>query len=121
MQEMRITPELANYNEIVHQIFLQLIDGNLNTPEETKAFLEPHSPPAPPPQITIKRSRAKRAEKVKEKTFDEDEEDEEGGDDEEDLDDIGGGDDDEKFSDLKIPKGDLEEARQTMKRNRGGG
>ncbi|WP_109484887.1 CCA tRNA nucleotidyltransferase [Occallatibacter savannae] len=110
MQEMRITPELANYNEILHQIFLQLIDGHLNTPEETKAFLEPYSPPAPPPQITIKRSRAKRAEKVKEKSFDEQEEEsEESGDDEEDLDDIGGGDDDDEPLDLKIPKSDLEE------------
>jgi len=106
MQEMRITPELANYNEIVHQIFLQLIDGKLNTPEEAKAFLEPYSPPAPPPQITIKRSRAKRAEKVKEKSFDEEEEEsEEGGDDEEDLDDIGGDSDDEDEPlDLKLPK-----------------
>ena len=106
MQEMRITPELANYNEIIHQIFLQLIDGKLNTPEETKAFLEPYSPPAPPPQITIKRSRAKRAEKVKEKSFDEEEEEsEEGGEDEEDLDDIGGGgDDDDEVLDLKLPK-----------------
>jgi len=110
MQEMRITPELANYNEIIHQIFLQLIDGKLNTPEETKAFLEPYSPPAPPPQITIKRSRAKRAEKVKEKSFDEEEEEsEEGGDDEEDLDDIGGGDDDDEPLDLKLPKSALEE------------
>jgi len=109
MQEMRITPELATYNEIIHQIFLQLIDGNLNTPEEIKAFLEPHSPPAPPPQITIKRSRAKRAEKIKEKSFDEEEEAEESGDDEEDLDDIGG--DDEGIDlGLKLPKGDdLEE------------
>ena len=110
MQEMRITPELANYNGIIHQIFLQLIDGKLNTPEETKAFLEPYSPPAPPPQITIKRSRAKRAEKVKEKSFDDEEESEEGGEDEEDLDDIGGGgDDDDEVLDLKLPKGDLEE------------
>jgi len=105
MQEMRITPELANYNEIIHQIFLQLIDGKLNTPEETKAFLEPYSPPAPPPQITIKRSRAKRAEKIKEKSFDDEEESEDGGEDEEDLDDIGGGgDDDDEILDLKLPK-----------------
>jgi len=110
MQEMRITPELAKYNEILHQIFLQLIDGKLTTPEETKAFLEPYSPPAPPPQITIKRSRAKRAEKVKEKSFDDEEESEEGGDDDEDLDDIGGGGDDDEVLDLKLPKGDdLEE------------
>jgi tRNA nucleotidyltransferase (CCA-adding enzyme) len=105
MQEMRITPELATYNEIIHQIFLQLIDGNLNTPEEIKAFLEPYSPPAPPPQITIKRSRTKRAEKIKEKSFDEEEEAEESGDDEEDLDDIGG-DDEEVDLGLKLPKGD---------------
>ena len=109
MQEMRITPELANYNEILHQIFLQLIDGKLTTPEETKVFLEPYSPPAPPPQITIKRSRAKRAEKIKEKSFDEEEEESEDGDEEEDLDDIGGGDDDDEVLDLKLPKGDLEE------------
>jgi len=51
MQEMRITPDLPTYNEIVHKIFLELIDGRLTTPEETRAFLEPHSPPAPPPQI----------------------------------------------------------------------
>ena len=115
MQEMRITPDLANYNEIIHQIFLQLIDGKLTTPEETKVFLEPYSPPAPPPQVTIKRSRAKRAEKIKEKSFDEEEEAEVGGEEEEDLDDIGtGGDDDDEVLDLKLPKSveldeDLEE------------
>ncbi len=106
MQEMRITPELATYKEIIHQIFLQLIDGGLNTPEEIKAFLEPHSPPAPPPQVTIKRTRAKRnVEKVKEKSFDDDEEAEDGAD-EDDLDDIGGGDDEEIDLGLNLPKGD---------------
>ncbi|MGA8728128.1 MAG: CCA tRNA nucleotidyltransferase [Terracidiphilus sp.] len=65
MQEMRITPELATYPNIVHQVFLELIDGRLTTPEETRAFLEPHSPPAPPPQVTIKRSRAKRGAEAK--------------------------------------------------------
>ncbi len=75
MQEMRITPELAAYNDIVQAIFLELIDGKLTTPEEMRAFLEPHSPPAPPPQVTIKRPRAKRGEaKVKERAFDDDEE-----------------------------------------------
>jgi len=110
MQEMRITPELPEYREIIHQIFLQLIDGNLNTPEEIRAFLEPHSPPAPPPQITIKRSRARRGvEKIKEKSFDEEEESEEGG--EEDLDDIGGDDEEEiDLGGMNLPKGeDLEE------------
>lgn len=105
MQEMRITPELATYKDILHRVFLQLIDGGLNTPEEIKAFLEPHSPPAPPPQITIKRTRAKRnVEKIKEKAFDEDEA-EDGGE-EDDLDDIGGGDEEEIDLGLPLIKGD---------------
>jgi tRNA nucleotidyltransferase (CCA-adding enzyme) len=111
MQEMRITPDLPSYKEIIHQIFLQLIDGNLNTPEEIKAFLEPHSPPAPPPQITIKRSRARRGvEKIKEKSFDEEDESEEGAE-EEDLDDIGGEDEEEiDLGEMNLPKGEeLEE------------
>jgi tRNA nucleotidyltransferase/poly(A) polymerase len=106
MQEMRIKPELPNYNDIIHSIFLELIDGKLVTQEEMRAFLEPHSPPAPPPQITIKRTRAKRgAEKVKE--FDEDEEAEESLEGEEDLDDMGGDDDDIGIG-LGLPKVDLE-------------
>ncbi len=106
MQEMRITPEVATYKDILHQVFLQLIDGGLNTPEEIKAFLEPHSPPAPPPQVTIKRTRAKRnVEKIKEKAFDEDDEAEDGAE-EEDLDDIGGGDDEEIDLGLPLIKGD---------------
>jgi tRNA nucleotidyltransferase (CCA-adding enzyme) len=106
MLEMRITPDLPKYGEIVHQIFLELIDGHLNTPEEIRAFLEPHSPPAPPPQITIKRSRAKRgAEKQKERALEEDEESEDGLGEEEDLDDLGG---EEEEIDLEIVKSDLE-------------
>jgi tRNA nucleotidyltransferase/poly(A) polymerase len=106
MQEMRITPELATYNNVVHHVFLKLIDGGLNTPEESRAFLEPHSPPAPPPQITIKRTRARRTveAKVKERAFDEEEEGEEG--EEEDLDDIGGGDEEEVDLGMAIAKGD---------------
>lgn len=61
MQEMRITAELPIFEELKQTIFLELIDGNLTTPEEMRAFLEPYSPPAPPPQVTIKRTRARRA------------------------------------------------------------
>ncbi len=75
MQELRITPELPIYNELVEKIFLELIDGRLTTPEAMRAYLEPHSPPLPPPQVTIKRSRARRAEaRLKEPAFEEDEE-----------------------------------------------
>jgi tRNA nucleotidyltransferase (CCA-adding enzyme) len=107
MQEMRITPELATYNQIVQSIFLELIDGRLTTPEEMRAFLEPHSPPAPPPQVTIKRPRVKRGSepKLKEQAFDDEEEAEETLDDE-DLEDIGG-DEDEIDLSIPIPKGDL--------------
>jgi tRNA nucleotidyltransferase/poly(A) polymerase len=104
LQEMRITPELATYHELVQAVFLELIDGRLSTAEEVKAFLEPHSPPPPPPKEVIKRPRAKRGEKVKEQSFDDDEdEDNDQGDEDEDLDDMGGDDDDLDLS-VNIPK-----------------
>jgi tRNA nucleotidyltransferase/poly(A) polymerase len=109
MQEMRITAELPVYREIVQAVFLELLDGKLDTPEEARAFLEPHSPPAPPPQVTIKRPRAKRGSeaKVKESSFDDDEESEVALDDDEDLDDIGGDDDDLDLG-LHLPKVDMD-------------
>lgn len=109
MQEMRITPELATYPEIVQSIFLELIDGRLTTPEEIRAFLEPHSPPAPPPQITIKRPRAKRGAeaKIKEASYDDDEESESDLDEDEELDDIVA-DDDEIDLSLALPKVELD-------------
>ncbi|MGB7189403.1 MAG: CCA tRNA nucleotidyltransferase [Acidobacteriaceae bacterium] len=61
MQEMRITPDLAGYEEIVQQVFFAIMDGKLTTDEEMRAFLEPHSPPAPPPPVSIRRTRAKKA------------------------------------------------------------
>ena len=115
MQEMRITPELATYKDIIHSLFLELIDGRLTTPEEMRAFLEPHSPPAPPPQVTIKRPRVKRgAEKIKEQTFEDEEDAEDGLGSDDDLDDIGG-DDDEIDLSMNLPKvaldaDDLDEA-----------
>jgi hypothetical protein len=104
MQEMRITPELAGYDEIVHKVFLELIDGRLGTPEEMRTYLEPYSPPAPL-LVTVKRPRVKRnAEaKLKEHSFDEDEESEDDLDVDVDLDDIGGEDDDVDLS-LSVPK-----------------
>lgn len=109
MQEMRITPELPAYQEVLQQIFLQLIDGKLTTPEEMRAFLDPYSPPAPPPQITIKRSRARRGEaKVKERSYEEDEEGEEDMEDEEDLDDLGADEEEEIDLGLVASKADTE-------------
>jgi tRNA nucleotidyltransferase (CCA-adding enzyme) len=105
MQEMRITQELPIFAELVQNIFLELIDGKLTTPEEMRAYLEPYSPPAPPPQVTVKRARVRR--EAKAKIVDEEDEESEdaiGGD--EDLDDLGA--DDEEL-DLDLGKGDLEE------------
>ncbi|MGD0731989.1 MAG: CCA tRNA nucleotidyltransferase [Terracidiphilus sp.] len=106
MQEMRITPELAAYREIVQAVFLELIDGKLTTPEEARAYLEPHSPPAPPPQVSIKRPRAKRGAepKVKERSYDDEDEPEDELD--EDVDDLGG-DEEEIDLGLSLPKGGL--------------
>ncbi len=110
MQEMRITPDLPGYNDLLQQIFLELIDGKLNTPEEQKAFLEPFSPPAPPPQVTVKRSRARRnAEKLKERSFEDEDESEEEPVDSEDLDDLGADDDDLELALPKRDKSDRDE------------
>ena len=81
MLEMRITPELASYAEILHEMFLRQIDGQLETDEQMRAFLEPYSPPAPPPPVTLRRSRGKKAEKGRRKEAarepDDDDEDDE--------------------------------------------
>ena len=84
MLEMRITPELPGYADLVKTIFLQLIDGGLTTSEEIRVLLEPHSPPAPPPPVTIKRTRAKKGADAKAKRLDDEDEDGDGldGDDE---------------------------------------
>ena len=58
MQEMRIVPELPEYESLLEKLFFELMDGKLTTPEEMKAFLEPYSPPAPPPPVSMRRPRA---------------------------------------------------------------
>lgn len=60
MQEMRITADLPEYGELVNKLFFELMDGKLSTPEEMKSFLEPYSPPAPPPPVNLRRARAKK-------------------------------------------------------------
>jgi tRNA nucleotidyltransferase (CCA-adding enzyme) len=64
MQEMRITPELPEYRELLNKLFFELMDGKLGTVEEMKAYLEPYSPPAPPPPVHLRRPRAAKAAKV---------------------------------------------------------
>jgi hypothetical protein len=56
-QELRITPEVPGYEEMISGLFLGVIDGKLETEEQLRAFLEPYSPPAPPPPVTVRRTR----------------------------------------------------------------
>jgi tRNA nucleotidyltransferase (CCA-adding enzyme) len=100
MLEMRITPELPIYADLVKTIFLQLIDGGLTSTEEIKALLEPHSPPAPPPPVTIKRTRAKKGAEAKSKARLDDE-------DEEDADDLEEADDEDEEEDDDLDGLDL--------------
>lgn len=65
LTEMRITPDLPGYNELLDKLFFELMDGRLATPEEMKAFLEPYSPPAPPPPPNLRRARARKEPKAR--------------------------------------------------------
>jgi tRNA nucleotidyltransferase/poly(A) polymerase len=58
MQEMRIVPELPGYDELVEKLVFELMDAKLGSVEEMKAYLEPYSPPAPPPPVHLRRPRA---------------------------------------------------------------
>ena len=62
MQEMRIVPELTGYDEFLDRLTFALMDGKLESAEEMKAFLEPFSPPAPPPPVNLRKPRASKKE-----------------------------------------------------------
>jgi tRNA nucleotidyltransferase (CCA-adding enzyme) len=49
MAELRITPALPEYNQIMQEAFLLLLDGKLRNPTEILKFLKPFEPPPPPP------------------------------------------------------------------------
>lgn len=83
--EMRIVPEMPGYQELVQEIFYQLMDEKLQTEEEMRAFLEPHSPPAPPPPVKISRSRRRGEARFKLRDEEEEAEAAEPAEDEEDL------------------------------------
>src|SRR5882762_11110047 len=49
MTELHITPQLAEYPKIAHDVFMLLLDGKLRSRTETLKFLKPLAPPPPPP------------------------------------------------------------------------
>jgi tRNA nucleotidyltransferase/poly(A) polymerase len=61
MAEMRITPQLPEYPEIMEKAFLLLLDGKLRSHTEIVNFLKPYEPPPPPPPPAPKRGRGKAA------------------------------------------------------------
>jgi tRNA nucleotidyltransferase (CCA-adding enzyme) len=59
MAEMRITPLLPEYPELMEKAFLLLLDGKLRSHTEIINFLKPYEPPPPPPPPAPKRGRGK--------------------------------------------------------------
>ena len=67
MQEMRIVPGLPGYDELLDKLFFELMDSKLGTEEEMRAYLEPYSPPAPPPPVHLRRARGTKPVKSRKK------------------------------------------------------
>ena len=61
MAELRITAQLPEYQEILDEAFLLLLDGKLRSHTEIMHFLKPYEPPPPPPPPPVKRGRGKAA------------------------------------------------------------
>jgi hypothetical protein len=61
MVEMRITPELPVYQQLLDEMFFLMLDGKLKTEGEIVKFLEPHQPPLPvAPPSPARRGRGKK-------------------------------------------------------------
>jgi tRNA nucleotidyltransferase (CCA-adding enzyme) len=61
MAELRITAQLPEYQKILDDAFLLLLDGKLRSHTEIMHFLKPYEPPPPPPPPPAKRGRGKAA------------------------------------------------------------
>ncbi len=58
LQDMRILPDVEGYDELLDKLTFAFMDGELPTEETIRKFAEPYSPPAPPPPVIVRRSRA---------------------------------------------------------------
>jgi tRNA nucleotidyltransferase/poly(A) polymerase len=61
MAELRITPQLPEYQKVMDEAFLLLLDGKLRSHTEIVSFLKPYEPPPPPPPPAPRRGRGKAA------------------------------------------------------------
>ncbi len=61
MAELRITAQLPEYQKILDEAFLLLLDGKLRSHTEIMNFLKPYEPPPPPPPPAPRRGRGKAA------------------------------------------------------------
>src|SRR5450755_1697003 len=64
MAEMRITAQLPEYQKVLDEAFLLLLDAKLRSHNEIVNFLKPYEPPPPPPPPPPKRGRGKAAAEV---------------------------------------------------------
>jgi tRNA nucleotidyltransferase (CCA-adding enzyme) len=61
MTEMRITPDLPVYRQLLDEMFFMMLDGKLKTEAEIVKYLEPHQPPLPvAPPTPARRGRGKK-------------------------------------------------------------
>jgi tRNA nucleotidyltransferase/poly(A) polymerase len=61
MAELRITAQLPEYQRVLDEAFLLLLDGKLRSHNEIVNFLKPYEPPPPPPPPAPRRGRGKAA------------------------------------------------------------
>ncbi len=61
MAELRITSQLPEYQKVMDEAFLLLLDGKLRSHTEIMTFLKPYEPPPPPPPPAPRRGRGKAA------------------------------------------------------------
>lgn len=58
LQDMRITPEVEGYAELLDKLTFGFMDDELPNEEAIRKLAAPYSPPAPPPPVVIRRSRS---------------------------------------------------------------
>lgn len=58
LQDMRILPDVAGYDELLDKLTFAFMDSELPNEEAIRKFADPYSPPPPPAPVIVRRSRA---------------------------------------------------------------